>query len=62
MKDDGTVMVRAGDPDKEYQAGNFLNALDDLCVTFFQTREIEPAEIVNALNMYAAKLLKENTP
>lgn len=50
------LTIDIGSQDRDYQVGNFLNALDDLCCTMSSTREITDAEMADALDLYAKRL------
>ena len=51
-----TLTVPIGFPEQDYQVVNLLMALDSLCCTFMQTRDITSGEMKDALLMYAKHL------
>lgn len=58
MKDEKAefIQVDIGSTAQDYQVGNFLNAVDELCCTMQATRDITDAEMAEALSLYVLKL------
>jgi hypothetical protein len=51
--------LNIGAPGLDFQSGNFLNAVDELCCTMEATRRISAAEMADALELYVKRLRSE---
>lgn len=62
MKDEKPELLtlNIGCQSQDYQVGNFLNAVDELCCTMSATRDITDTEMADALDLYAKRLRSEN--
>jgi hypothetical protein len=54
-----TITLNIGAPGLDFQSGNFLNAVDELCCTMEATRRISAAEMADALELYVKRLRSE---
>jgi hypothetical protein len=50
-----TIIVCVGEPAREYQGGNFLNAIDEVASYFCLARTMDIEEIKKLLAVYAER-------